>query len=122
MKVVVDNSILKFKELIPHLSDLKDIYFYHLRTDEIINNSIKDAEILFVRSTLKINADLINNTKIKFVGSATAGFDHIDVKYLENNNINWCYSPGCNSSSVVHYVISSLNFLIIKSDHNIFIS
>jgi len=119
MKVVVDNSILKFKELIPHLSDLKDIDFYHLHTEEIINNSIKDAEILFVRSTLKINADLINNTKIKFVGSATAGFDHIDVKYLENNNINWCYSPGCNSSSVVHYVISSINFLIEKKLFNL---
>ena len=35
-------------------------------------------QILFIRSTVKIDKDLLNNTKIKIVGSATAGIDHLD--------------------------------------------
>ena len=112
MKVIVDKNINRFEELVSLLDDLNDIDFLHLNTEEIKNSSIRDAQILFVRSTLKISSDLLNNTNIKFVGSATAGFDHINTRYLENNNIDWCYSPGCNSSSVVDYVMSSIDYLI----------
>ena len=112
MKIIVDKNICKFEELVPLIDDLKELDFYHLNTEEITNSFLLDAEILFIRSTLKINEDLLANTKIKFVGSATAGFDHIDQHYLENNNIAWFYSPGCNSSSVVHYVMSSISHLV----------
>ena len=115
MKVIVDKNISKFEKLVPLINDLKDIDFYYLNTEEITNSSIKDAEILLVRSTLKITKDLLSNTNIKFIGSATAGFDHINTSYLENNNIDWRYSPGCNSSSVVHYVVSSIDYLSKKN-------
>ena len=48
---------------------------------------------------------------MKLIGSATAGIDHIDIDYLESSQIRWFYSPGCNSSSVVHYVLSSIGYL-----------
>ena len=112
MKIIVDKNISKFEELVSLLDDLKDIDFRHLKTEQITNSSIRNAEILFVRSTLKITSNLLDKTNIKFVGSATSGFDHINTSYLENNSIDWCYSPGCNSSSVVHYVMSSIDYVI----------
>ena len=66
MKIIVDKNISKFEELVSLLDDLKDIDFCHLNTEEITNSSIRDAEILFVRSTLKITSNLLDKTNIKF--------------------------------------------------------
>ena len=44
------------------------------------------------------------DTKVRFIGTATIGFDHIDTRYCEDNNIRWTNAPGCNSSSVQQYI------------------
>jgi len=119
MKVIVDKGIKQFAELIPLLHGLDGINIRYLDSFEITRDSLDDTEVLFTRSTTKINSDLLHNSAIKFIGSATAGFDHIDTKYLEQNDISWCYSPGCNSSSVVHYVMSSIGYLIESNFFNI---
>ena len=112
MKIIVDKGIKQFAELIPLLHGLDDLNIRYLEPFEITRNSLDDTEVLLIRSTTKINSDLLHNSAIKFIGSATAGFDHMDTKYLDQNDISWCYSPGCNSSSVVHYVMSSIGYLI----------
>ncbi len=117
MIIIVDNGIKKFHEATRHLEGLDGLKFIYLDSEEITNNLIKDAEILFVRATTKVNERLLKNTRIKLVGSATAGSDHLNTKYLDEQKIKWFYSPGCNSSSVVHYVLSSVAFLV---DNNLF--
>jgi erythronate-4-phosphate dehydrogenase len=64
-----------------------------------------------VRSTVKVDELLLAGTNIKLIGSATAGIDHIDTDYLKKNYIKWFYALGCNASSVVNYVMSSICFL-----------
>ena len=117
MKVVVDKGIKSFKNFISLLDGFNHIEFQYLETSDITNNKIKDAEILFVRSTTLVNSTLLNNTKIKIIGSATSGTDHIDQKYLKKNNIQWFYSPGSNALSVVNYVMASICYL---NNHNLF--
>lgn len=117
MKVVVDIGIKSFKNFISLLDGFNHIEFQYLETSDITNNKIKDAEILFVRSTTLVNSTLLNNTKIKIIGSATSGTDHIDQKYLKKNNIQWFYSPGSNALSVVNYVMASICYL---NNHNLF--
>ena len=112
MKVIVDKGIKQFAELIPLLYGLDELNIRYLDSFEITKDSLDDTEVLLIRSTTKIDSDLLHNSAIKFIGSATAGFDHIDTKYLDQNDISWCYSPGCNSSSVVHYVMSSISHLV----------
>jgi len=74
-----------------------------------INNSlIKKAEILIVRSITKVNRELLEDTNIKFVGSATIGVDHLDINYLNEKNIYYCNAPGSNSYSVAEYIITAL--------------
>ena len=117
MKVVVDKGIKSFKNFISLLDGFNHIEFQYLETSDITNNKIKDAEILFIRSTTLVNKTLLNNTKIKIIGSATAGTDHIDQEYLDKNNIQWFYSPGSNALSVVNYVMASICYL---NNHNLF--
>ena len=117
MKVVVDRGIKSFKNFISLLDGFNNIDFQYLETSGITNSKIKDAEILFIRSTTHVNKTLLNNTKIKIVGSATAGTDHIDQEYLDKNNIQWFYSPGSNALSVVNYVMASICYL---NNNNLF--
>ena len=78
------------------------------------NDMLKDCEAIFIRSTTYIDSDLIENTPIKYIGSATSGFDHIDNNYLNWNSIDRkCFiAKGCNSFAVVNYVLACLGFLI----------
>ena len=111
MKVIVDKDIKNFIDLVNELEGLQDIKFTYVTSKEIDNDLLIDADVLFIRSATKIDKKLLENSSVKLIGSATAGIDHVDIDYLESSQIRWFYSPGCNSSSVVHYVLSSIGYL-----------
>jgi erythronate-4-phosphate dehydrogenase len=79
-----------------------------LDTKEITGEAVKDADILIVRSETKVDADLMEGSRIKFVGTVTIGTDHVDEKYLRNNGIKFVSAPGSNSNSVGEYVTAAL--------------
>ncbi len=85
----------------------------------IANADLVDADALVVRTRSKCNEQLLAGTKVKFVASATIGFDHIDTDYLAKNSIKWSNSPGCNSDSVVQYVLSVLLSLGVSTGSTI---
>jgi erythronate-4-phosphate dehydrogenase len=72
---------------------------------------LDDADGLMVRSVTKVNAELLSGKPVKFVGTATAGTDHIDEAFLQAQGIGFSAAPGCNSIAVVEYVFSSLLLL-----------
>ena len=111
MKVIIDKDIKHFEDIIIALEGMDKINFIYLHQDEINNKTIKDAEVLFVRSATRVDKSLLKNTQIKIVGSATAGHDHIDSKFLIKKNIEWFHAPGCNALSVINYVLSSIAYL-----------
>ncbi|MEN7973961.1 MAG: 4-phosphoerythronate dehydrogenase, partial [Verrucomicrobiota bacterium] len=82
---------------------------------EITRDHLFDADALIVRSKTKIDEALLKGTPIKFVGTATAGTDHIDATWLESKGIYWCGSPGCNANSVSEYLIAAL--LVLARRH-----
>jgi len=81
---------------------------------KIDNNILQNADALVVRSITKVNEELLKNTNVKFVGTATIGKDHIDEEYLSKNGIAFSSAAGCNSYSVTEYVFSALAFLANK--------
>ena len=78
--------------------------------------TVRDADILAIRSTVRVNQELLDGSSIKFVGTATIGFDHINTACLDSRNIRWCAAPGCNANSVSEYVVSAL--LCLARRHN----
>ena len=72
-------------------------------------DSLIDIDALFVRSTTNVDANLLNKAnKLSFVATATAGYNHLDIDYLERKNINWYAAGGCNAVAVAEYVLSAL--------------
>jgi len=69
---------------------------------------VRDAEILAIRSTTKVDRALLEGSRVRFAGTATIGTDHMDIAYMESAGIKWCYAPGCNANSVSEYVTTAL--------------
>jgi len=86
---------------------------------EIINSALMDTDVLIVRSITNVNEDLLKNTPVKFVGTATIGTDHIDLDYLKCKNIFFTDAKGCNAFSVAEYIAASLLNLAVKFDFSL---
>lgn len=107
MNIFYDENMPFAKEFFSDFSGSGELTPFSGRdlTAEQVNN----ADVLLVRSITKVNESLLNqNTRLKFVGTATIGFDHIDQNYLKSRNVEFTSAPGCNAVSVAEYVISSL--------------
>lgn len=85
---------------------------------EISARDVRDADVLLVRSVTRVNAALLEHSRVKFVGTCTIGIDHLDVTWLEQQHIAWSAAPGCNAMAVVQYVLAclALNELLEKSN------
>ena len=81
-----------------------------LRLDgrSISHADVKDAEVLLVRSVTPVNAGLLQDTAVRFVGSATIGIDHLDTQWLEDNHIAWAHAPGCNADAAAQYTLAMM--------------
>ena len=103
MKLVVDENVPLADELFGAHADL-----VRCAGRMISKETLEGAQALIVRSVTPVIESLIANTTVEFVGSCTAGTDHIDTAFLNNTGIDWCYAPGCNARSVTEYVTSAL--------------
>lgn len=79
--------------------------------ERIERRDLLDVNALLTRSITLVNADLLKGTPVKFVGSATAGFDHIDQVLLKNQSIAWAFAAGVNAIAVAEYVLHCVAFL-----------
>ncbi len=106
MKIVIDENVLLGKETFSLIGEVTSV-----PGRSITPEAIKYADILVVRSVTKVDEKLLKNSDIKFVGSATAGIDHVDTEYLNDRGIGFSSAPGSNSNSVAEYVMSALLLL-----------
>ena len=77
----------------------------------ITASDLKDTNILLIRSITMVGEDLLEGTPVEFVGSASAGVDHIDQAYLQSRKIPFASAGGSNANSVAEYVIAALFLL-----------
>ena len=106
MKIVADEN-LAFTEYF--FAEFGEIQQAAGRT--LSHGDVKNAEALLVRSVTKVDARLIDDSALKFVGSATIGTDHLDIAALEKQQIVWSNAAGCNAQAVAEYVITALLYL-----------
>lgn len=78
---------------------------------DITRQRLGKAEILLVRSVTPVNAELLQGSHVRFVGTATIGTDHLDIAYLKQNNIVFANAPASNANSAAEYVISALHII-----------
>jgi len=104
MKIIADENMPYVDALFGYLGKIEYVNGRTLTTKQV-----EDADVLLVRSVTKVNAALINNAhKLKFVGSATIGTDHVDLEYLSTRNIYFTNAPGCNATAVGEYAFIAM--------------
>lgn len=112
MKIIIDNKIPYIKEAVRTIAD----EIVYAPGKDFTPELVRDADALIIRTRTHCNRELLEGSRVKFIATATIGFDHIDTDYCQQTGIEWRNAPGCNSASVAQYVQSSL--LIWKSLRN----
>lgn len=103
MKIIADNKIPFLAGALEPFADVT-----YLPGKDITGSAITDADALIIRTRTRCDENLLRDTKVRFIATATIGFDHIDTGYCDRNGIAWTNAPGCNSSSVQQYIASAL--------------
>lgn len=103
MQFVVDENIPFAREAFSHLGSVT-----LLPGRGITREAIRRTDALIVRSVTKVDAMLLADTNVQFVGTATTGIEHIDREYLAARNIAFAAALGCNANAVAEYVLTAL--------------
>ncbi len=74
----------------------------------IDREDLRGIDALWVRSVTQVDAALLEGSSLKFVGTATAGLEHVDVAYLREQRIDFAAAPGANANAVTEYVLAAL--------------
>lgn len=103
MKIVADDKIPFLKGVLEPFAEV-----IYVPGQKISRDIVKDSDALLIRTRTLCTEALLEGTNVKFIGTATIGFDHIDTHYCNQNSITWTNAPGCNSSSVQQYIGAAL--------------
>lgn len=107
MKAIVDDKIPYIQGQIERLVD--EVVYMSGR--EIGARDVRDADVLIVRTRTRCDRTLLHDSRVRFIATATIGYDHLDVDYLRQAGIQWTNCPGCNATSVGQYVRNCLLLL-----------
>lgn len=113
MKVVIDDKIPYMAEA---ASSLFEEVVFLPGAEFAVSSELRDADALIVRTRTHCDRDLLADTNVKFVATATIGFDHINTADLGQLGIAWTNCPGCNASSVGQYVRNCLAVLSLSAN------
>ncbi|MBN1821989.1 MAG: 4-phosphoerythronate dehydrogenase PdxB [Prolixibacteraceae bacterium] len=112
MKIIVDDKIPYIKGALEPFAEV-----VYLPGNKTTPEVVKNAEAIITRTRTICNEQLLKDSKVKFIASATIGFDHIDTAYCEKSGIGWTNAPGCNAESVNQYIASALfSYFLKKSE------
>ena len=114
IKIVADDKIPFLKGVLEPYSEIE-----YMDPFKITKDAIADKDALIIRTRTICNSKLLEGSKVKFIATATIGYDHIDVEYCKSKKITWINAPGCNSSSVMQYMASVLLTTATKQNFNL---
>ena len=75
MRVVIDNKIPYIKGVIEKLAD--EVIF--IEGKDFSPLVVRNADALIIRTRTRCDQSLLEGSRVKFIATATIGFDHIDV-------------------------------------------
>lgn len=115
MKIVVDENMPHALELFAEFGEVIPLPGRQMQAADL-----QDADVLLVRSVTRVDAELLaTSPRLRFVGTATIGTDHVDKALLAARNIPFFSAPGCNKYSVGDYVLSALLVLAERHELNL---
>lgn len=105
MKILCDENIREAREAFGTLGEVRLFSGRQLTNRDVADSG---AEILCVRSVTRVDRDLLEGTRVRFVTAATSGYDNIIAPDLAELGIPWAAACGSNANSVAEWVVSVL--------------
>ena len=103
MKIVIENRIPFIQGILEPVAQV-----CYLPADGITPLAVADADALLVRTRTRCNAALLQGSRVRFIGSATIGTDHIDLDWCSTHGIAVANAPGCNAPAVAQWVFAAI--------------
>jgi len=102
-KIVISDNMEK--EVVEELKSLGEVVFL----PENLQEAVKDADVLIVRSKTQVTKDLIDDApNLKAIARAGVGLDNINVKYSEEKKIKVINTPGASANAVAELVLGHM--------------
>ncbi|MEI8271257.1 MAG: 4-phosphoerythronate dehydrogenase PdxB [Paludibacter sp.] len=114
MKILIDDKIPYIHGAFESVAEV--VYLPGSKTTPEIT---KNVDAIVTRTRTICNEKLLAGSSVKFIATATIGYDHIDTDYCESVGISWTNAPGCNSKSVEQYIASTIMVLAERNDWNL---
>jgi erythronate-4-phosphate dehydrogenase len=114
LKIIIDDKIPYIKGAFEAVANV--VYLPGAKTTADI---VRNADAIITRTRTVCNENLLSGSSVKFIATATIGFDHIDADYCRKAAVEWTNAPGCNSKSVEQYIASALMVLAEKKGWNL---
>ncbi len=107
LNIIADAHIWAVESTFSNLAGF-DVNLQILENKLITPNAVRKADILLTRSSTRVNAALLQDSSVRFVGTATIGDDHYDKDWLDTHGIIWANAAGSSTDSVIAYMITAL--------------
>lgn len=104
MLIVADENIPLLDAFFGDIGEIRRVSGRTMSAEDV-----HDADALLVRSVTRVDRSLLEGSRVRFVGTATIGTDHIDLGWLKENGVQFSAAPGCNANSVAEYVLAVLS-------------
>lgn len=101
MKILADDNMPLVREWFGPHGEVRTVPGRAIDAD-----AVRDVDVLLVRSVTRVDGALLAGSRVRFVGSATSGYDHVDRDALAAAGVRFAHAPGCNAGAVVQYVLS----------------
>lgn len=106
MKILADKAIPYLQGVLEPFAEV-----VYLNGNEFTAEVVSDADALIIRTRTRCDKALLEGSKVEFIATATIGFDHIDLEYCREHNIEVATSAGCNARGVLQWISSALALL-----------
>lgn len=106
MLILADENIPCVRDAFAPLGEIRTLAGRSLTAE-----AIRDADVLLVRSVTRVDRQLVEGSRVRFIASATAGVDHVDESALRERGITFASAPGSNAESVAQYIAAALFLL-----------
>ena len=103
MKFLIDNAIPYLKGLLEPYAEVR-----YLDGKSFLRQEVAGADALIIRTRTRCDAQLLDQSQVKLIATATIGFDHIDLEYCAEHGIEVTTAQGCNAAGVLQWVASVL--------------
>ncbi|MFZ1730398.1 MAG: 4-phosphoerythronate dehydrogenase [Bacteroidota bacterium] len=105
MRIAADKNIPEIESACEGLGEIR---LFDSRDQKRLHDLLQTADVLLCRSTIAVNAALLEGTPVRFVTTATSGTDHFDTNWLDAQGITYASAAGSNARSVAEWWAASM--------------